>query len=155
MSELDTIIWAVVLALAFIGEMVTLSFFLIFFSFGAAVALLISFAGTGVISQLAGFVAASLISMALLRPALVNRLSLGGGERYERHKGIVGRSAVVTEEIEPGSSGMVRIGRGEFWTARALHPGMRIEEGTRVRVLDSDGLTAFVEPLEENGEGEA
>lgn len=153
MSELDTIIWALILALAFIGEMITVSFFLIFFSLGAAVALVVSLVGVGLVSQLAGFAAASLIGMAILRPALVNRLSLRSGERYERHKGIVGRGAVVTEEIEPGGSGMVRVGRGEFWTARALHPGVRIEKGTRVRVLDSDGLTAFVEPLEEE-EGE-
>jgi membrane-bound ClpP family serine protease len=39
----------------------------------------------------------------------------------------------------------VRVGSGEFWTARSLHPGEKIERGTRVRVLDTDGLTALVD----------
>jgi membrane protein implicated in regulation of membrane protease activity len=153
MSHFDIIVWAVILALAFIGEILTVSFFLVFFALGAAVALVLALAGVGVVAQIAGFVVASLISMAVLRPALMNRLSLGSGEGYESHKGITGRSAVVTEAIEPGSSGMVRVGRGEFWTARALHPGRRIEEGTKVRILDTDGLTAYVEPIEEDEGG--
>ena len=43
---------------------------------------------------------------------------------------------------------MVRIGSGEFWTARALHPDEMIERGARVRVLDTDGLTALVDTVE-------
>jgi len=42
----------------------------------------------------------------------------------------------------------VRIGDGEFWTARAMYPNQRIEAGSRVRVLDSDGLAALVESME-------
>jgi len=70
---------------------------------------------------------------------------LRGSEGYVRHRGITGESAVVTEEIEAGGKGMVRVGSGEFWTARSLHPGEKIERGTRVRVLDTDGLTALVD----------
>jgi membrane-bound ClpP family serine protease len=43
---------------------------------------------------------------------------------------------------------MVRIGGGEFWTARALHPDEKIERGARVKVLDTDGLTALVDTVE-------
>jgi membrane protein implicated in regulation of membrane protease activity len=47
----------------------------------------------------------------------------------------------------------VRIGSGEFWTARAVYPEQGIEAGTRVRVLDTDGITALVEAVEiEEGE---
>ena len=97
--------------------------------------------------QALGFVVASLLSMAILRPALLNRLSLRGSEGYVRHPGITGESAVVTEEIEAEGKGMVRVGSGEFWTARSLHPGEKIERGTRVRVLDTDGLTALVDTV--------
>jgi membrane protein implicated in regulation of membrane protease activity len=41
----------------------------------------------------------------------------------------------------------VRIGSGEFWTARAFYPEQRIDSGTRVRVLDTDGITALVEAV--------
>jgi membrane protein implicated in regulation of membrane protease activity len=86
--------------------------------------------------------------MVVLRPALVHRLSFRGSEQYERHDAVTGKSGVVTTSIEPGSSGTVRIGSGEFWTARAVYPEQRIESGTRVRVLDTDGITALVEAVE-------
>ena len=149
----DIIFWAALAALAFAGELLTVSFFLLFFSIGAVVALGASLLGLGVGIQIAGFIAASVLSMVVLRPTLLNRLALGSSEQYETRGGIMGKSGVVTDDIEPGGSGTVRIGSGEFWTARSLHPGEKLEQGTRVRVLDTDGLTALVEVVE-IGEGE-
>ena len=146
--EVDTIFWAVLAALAFVGELLTVSFFLLFFSVGAVVALVMSFADLGHVAQAIGFVGASVLSMVVLRPALLNRLALRSGEGYSGHRGITGESAVVTERIESGGKGTVRVGNGEFWTARSLHPEEEIEKGTRVRVLYTDGLTALVDTVE-------
>jgi membrane protein implicated in regulation of membrane protease activity len=152
-SNLDIVFWAVLAALAFAGELLSVSFFLLFFSLGALVALLAAFAGLGIGLQVAGFIVASLLSMVVLRPALMHRISFRGSERYERRDSITGKSGVVTASIEPGASGTVRIGSGVFWTARAVYPEQRIESGTRVRVLDNDGITALVEAVEiEEGE---
>ena len=137
--------------LAFVGEILTVSFFLLFFSLGAVVALVMAFAGLGYVAQGIGFVAATILSMVVLRPALLNRLALKGSEGYVGHRGITGESAVVTEDIEAGGRGTVRIGSGEFWTARAMYSGEGIGKGARVRVLDTDGLTALVEPVETGG----
>jgi len=153
LENLDIVFWAVLAALAFAGELLTVSFFLLFFSLGALVALLAAFAGLGIGLQVAGFIVASLLSMVVLRPALMHRISFRGSERYESRDSITGKSGVVTSSIEPGGSGTVRIGSGEFWTARAVYPEQRIESGTRVRVLDNDGITALVEAVEiEEGE---
>ena len=141
----EIIFWAALAALAFVGELLTVSFFLLFFSLGAVVGLAAALLGFGITVQAVGFLAASVLSMVILRPAVLNRLSLRGGEGYRGHPGITGESAVVTEEIEAGGKGMVRVGTGEFWTARSLHPDEKIEQGTRVRVLDTDGLTALVD----------
>jgi membrane protein implicated in regulation of membrane protease activity len=150
--ELDIIFWAVLAGLAFVGELLSVSFFLLFFSLGAVVALALAFAGLGLAAQAIGFIAASILSMVVLRPALLNRLSLRGGEIYAGHRGITGASAVVTEPIEAGGKGTVRVGSGEFWTARAMYSGDEIGKGAKVRVLDTDGLTALVEPVENGGE---
>lgn len=153
MENMDIILWAVVMALALVGEMlIPLSFFLVFFALGGAVALVMALLGAGSVAEVLGFVAASLVGMVVLRPALLERISLQSGERYLGHRGITGRSATVTEAIEPDASGMVQIGKGEFWTARALYSGERIGKGERVKVLDMDGLTALVEPVERKGE---
>lgn len=148
MEGLDIVIWAVVAALALVGEILTVSFFLLFIAVGAAVALAIALLGFGVALQVGGFVAASMLSMVVLRPALVRRISFQGSERYDSRGSITGRSGVVTSVIEPGGSGTIRIGSGEFWTARSLNPAQRIEPGAQVRVLDTDGLTALVETVE-------
>lgn len=110
-----------------------------------------AFAGLGLTAQAIGFVVASILSMVVLRPALLNRLALKGGEGYVGHRGITGERAVVTEAIEAGGKGTVRVGTGEFWTARALYFDGEIGKGARVRVLDTDGLTALVEPVEKEG----
>ena len=153
MENLDIIFWAVLAAVAFAGELLSVSFFLLFFSLGAVVALVMAFLGLGPVAQAIGFVAASVLSMAVLRPTLVHRISFRGSERYVGRGSIAGKSGVVTDAIEPGGSGMVRIGSGEFWTARSVYPEQGIEAGTRVRVLDTDGITALVEAVEiEEGE---
>jgi membrane protein implicated in regulation of membrane protease activity len=146
--EWEIIFWAALAALAFVGELLTVSFFLLFFSLGAVVGLVAALLHLSVTVQAVGFLAASVLSMVILRPAVLNRLALRSGEGYRGHRGITGESAVVTEEIEAGGKGMVRVGTGEFWTARSLHPDERIERGTRVRVLDTDGLTALVDTVE-------
>ncbi|MCA1738663.1 MAG: NfeD family protein [Actinobacteria bacterium] len=148
LGDSETIFWAILAALAFVGEILSVSFFLLFFALGAAVALVAALLGAGIVAQALGFVAASLLSLVVLRPVLLHRISLGGGERYVSRAGITGKSGIVTNAIEPGASGMVRIGDGEFWTARAVYPSQKIEAGSRVRVLDTDGLTALVESME-------
>jgi membrane protein implicated in regulation of membrane protease activity len=147
LKNLDIIFWAVVAAVAFAGELLSVSFFLLFFSFGALVGLVMAFLGLGLVAQAIGFVAASVLSMVVLRPALIHRISFRGSEQYESRDSITGKSGIVTTAIEPGGSGTVRIGSGEFWTARAVYPEQRIESGTRVRVLDTDGITALVEAV--------
>jgi membrane protein implicated in regulation of membrane protease activity len=144
----EVIFWVVLAALAFVGEIMTVSFFLLFFALGATVGVLFAFMGFGMGVQIAGFVAASLLSMAVLRPALLNRLAVGYGNSYESPHNLTGKGGVVMKDIEPGESGTVKIGNGEFWTARSLYPDQRIEKGAKVRVLDTDGLTALVEAME-------
>ena len=150
MDNLDVIFWGALAALAFVGELLSVSFFLVFFSFGALAALVLGLLGFGLVAQSVVFVAASVASALILRPTLLNRLS-AGGEDYRRHRGVEGSTGVVTEAIEPGGKGTVRIGSGEFWSARAMYGDERIQPGVRVRVLDTDGLTALVDVVEDRG----
>jgi membrane protein implicated in regulation of membrane protease activity len=147
LENLDIIFWAVLAALAFAGELLSVSFFLLFFSLGALVGLALAFLGLGPAAQVIGFIVASVLSMAVLRPALMHRISFRGSEPYVARGSIAGKSGVVTSAIEPGGSGTVRIGSGDFWTARSVYPEQGIEAGTRVRVLDIDGVTALVEAV--------
>ena len=150
LGGMEIIFWIAATVAAVVGEVLTTSFFLVFFALGALVALGLAALGFGLPVQIAGFVAASAASLALLRPTVVHRLSLGGGERYGRRGGLVGRSVTGTVAIEPGGNGQVEVGGGEYWSARSAYGDRRIEKGARVRVLHTDGLTVLVEPLEAN-----
>jgi membrane protein implicated in regulation of membrane protease activity len=141
LGGLEIIFWVVATVAAVVGEVITTSFFLVFFALGAVVALGLAALGFGLPAQISGFVVASAVSLVLLRPTVMHRLSLGSSERYERRGGIVGRGATVTAAIEPGGS-------GEYWSARAAYGNGRIGKGARVRVLDTDGMTVLVEPME-------
>ena len=87
MESWEIIFWAVLAALAFVGELLTVSLFLLFFSFGAVVGLIAALLGFGITVQAIGFVAASALSMAVLRPALLNRLALAEREGYRSTAG--------------------------------------------------------------------
>ena len=80
--DLDVIFWAVLAGLGFVGEPLSVSFFLLFFSLGSVVALALAFAGLGHVAQAIGSIAATVLGMVVLRPALLNRLALKGGEGY-------------------------------------------------------------------------
>jgi membrane protein implicated in regulation of membrane protease activity len=147
LENLDIVFWAVLAALAFVGELLSVSFFLLFFSLGALVGLGMAFLGMPLVAQALGFVVASALSMVILRPTIMHRISFRASERYEGRGSIAGKSGIVTNAIEPGGSGTVRIGSGEFWTARSVYPEQGIQAGARVRVLDTDGVTALVEAV--------
>ena len=54
---------------------------------------------------------------------------------------LMDRTAVVTHTVT-AHSGAIRIGSGEFWTARTNGPLPPIAEGVTVRIAYVDGLTA-------------
>jgi hypothetical protein len=62
----------------------------------------------------------------------------------------VDRSAVVEQEVSD-QGGMVRLGSGEFWSARSYPPGVVLAKGTFVRVMFVDGLTVYVSAPTESG----
>jgi DNA-binding CsgD family transcriptional regulator len=60
--------------------------------------------------------------------------------------GPVGRHALATERIT-NLQGQIRIGNGEFWSARGEVPDAPIELGGEVEVIGMEGLTAVVRPV--------
>jgi len=58
---------------------------------------------------------------------------------------LIGEEGIVTTQLPAGAEGMIRI-HGELW--RAVSP-VSVAEGMPVRVKRVEGLTLFVEPLDE------
>jgi membrane protein implicated in regulation of membrane protease activity len=134
-------IWALIAFGLAVGEIFTLGFFLGAVALAAVLAGAVALVGAGVAFQLLVFVAASIGSIALLRPIAVRHLRTPGALRTGT-AALVGARAVVLERVDD-QGGRVKIG-GEVWSARAFFEGQVIEPGARVEVGKIEGATALV-----------
>jgi membrane protein implicated in regulation of membrane protease activity len=131
--------WLVVAIVAAIVEVSIPTFGVIFVSLAAVIAAAAAWLGLGFIPQLLLFVVALALSLALLRPRLMARLS--GRGVPSRIEPLIGKEAVVTHDIETTVGvGRVNVG-GEDWAARATTP---LSAGTRVRIVGADGIVLEV-----------
>jgi membrane protein implicated in regulation of membrane protease activity len=140
-------IWLVIAILAAIGEAVSYDLWLA----SVAVAALITAAVSVVLPiaalQIGIFAAISLLGIFIVRPIVKHALgidSLAPIASAVTHRHVVGKRAVVTQVVS-ADGGQIRIGQGEFWTARPYELEESIGVGEPVEVVLVDGLTALVE----------
>jgi membrane protein implicated in regulation of membrane protease activity len=137
------LVWVVVACVAGIGEMLTTGFFLAPFALGAVLAAIVDVIGAGEVAAAVVFVAASMLSLLVLRPIAVSHTKVPPQIRTGS-AALIGKQAIVLERIVNNEGvGCVKID-GEVWTARAYDDEQVIERGTRVQVVEIKGATALV-----------
>jgi membrane protein implicated in regulation of membrane protease activity len=134
-------IWLILAALLAAGEVVTTGFILGPLAVAAALAALASALGLGLAVSIIVFIAASIGSLALLRPVAKRHLRTPAALRTGT-AALVGAPAYVLERVD-SLGGRVKIG-GEVWSARAFFDDQVLEPGTRVEVAKIEGATALV-----------
>ena len=137
----DWVVWLVLAAVLGAGELLTLTFFLGPLALAAVAAAVVGLVGAGVALQVVVFLAASLASLALLRPVAKRHLRAPAALRTGT-AALPGTKAVVLERVDD-LGGRVKIG-GEVWSARAFLDGEVYEPGVRVEVAKIEGATALV-----------
>lgn len=137
----DWVWWMVAAGVLAVGEIFTMGFFLGPISVAAVLAALVAAVGVGLPVQWLVFIAASLGSLAVLRPIAKRHLRTPPQIRTGT-AALVGGPATVVERVD-ANGGCVKIG-GEIWTARAYDEDETFEPGARVEVLKIDGATALV-----------
>lgn len=136
------IIWLIVACVFGVGELLTNGFFLAPFAAGALLAAAVSLTGSEA-AALVTFVAATVLTLALIRPLVMRRVHHGPALRTGA-AALIGRHGVVLEQISNGEGqGRVKVD-GEVWSARSLDEDLVIEPGTRVEVVDIHGATVLV-----------
>lgn len=139
------IVWAVV-AVACAGlEVVTGSFFVIYFAVAAALVAAVSLTPLPLAAQVVLFAVLGAAGVAFTRPALLEAMRR---QRPVLHTGVDamrGKVGLLTQPISEFDPGQVRLG-GETWTARSYYDGESIAAGTRVEVVEIRGVTAMVIP---------
>jgi membrane protein implicated in regulation of membrane protease activity len=134
--------WVVLAVIAGIIEISTPHFGVIFVSVAAIVTALVAALGFGIVVQVLVFVIVLGLSLTLLRPRLVSKMS--GQGLPSRTEALIGRDAIVTHDIESAiGAGRINVG-GEDWAASAP---ISIPAGTRVRITSADGIVLEVTPI--------
>jgi membrane protein implicated in regulation of membrane protease activity/DNA-binding CsgD family transcriptional regulator len=139
------LIWIALALAALAGEALTTALILASFGIAALVVAPLSLF-VGLPLQIVSFAGLSLLLLVVARPAILRLFPAGDMARILPWTGPVGRLGTVVERVDQ-ARGQIRIGGGEFWSARALEPGVSIPPGRDVQVVRIQGLTALVQPV--------
>ncbi|MBO8139827.1 MAG: NfeD family protein [Thermosipho sp. (in: Bacteria)] len=127
-------------------EIVTPTFFIFWFGLGGIAAALVAYFVGNTIWELVTFIVVSSILVLLTRP-LVNKMT-GGQPRKINVDEIIGKKALVIEEIDNKSGkGIVKI-NGDTWRAFSVNDEVKIKKGEYVKILRVEGAHLVVEKHE-------
>lgn len=136
-------LWLVLLVLFSVAEALTVGLVSIWFAAGALAALLSTFFTDSAWVHIAVFLAVSAVSLAVVRP-LTKKYTIPRRVATNADRAI-GRTAVVTEDIDNlAARGAVSVA-GQVWTARS-EAGDPIPAGETVTVLRIEGAKLLVAP---------
>jgi len=141
------LIWFLVGLLLLVLEFIMPGLIIAFFGFGAwIVAIICLITDIGINTQLIIFIAASILSLLVLRRWLKGVfLGHAGSKQDLKHnlEEFVGQRAVVKEKIVPKLGGKVEF-HGSNWEAQADE---EIAEGTVVEIIGKDNITLKVKAI--------
>ena len=137
-------IWLIASGIFFIIEIFTIGFLIFWLGIGALLAMLVSFFTSNVIIQMSVFVISSTILIFATKP-LVKKITKKDTVPTNVYS-IVGKKAVVVEDIDWASGkGQIKTG-GEVWSAKT-NEKINIPKGSEVQIESIEGVKAFVKPL--------
>lgn len=142
-------IWLIVAGVFFILETVTTGFFVFWLGVAALLALLVSFiAPTSILLQITVFILSSIALIILTKP-LVNKLISNKETVATNANAIIGKTALVTEDINSlESTGQIKVG-GEIWSAKTVDSNI-IPKGANVEICSIEGVKACVKLASKN-----
>ena len=145
-------IWLIASGIFFICEIITVGFLVFWLGVGALIAMLVSFFTSNIIIQMSVFVVSSGLLIFATRP-LVNKISKKDVVPTNVYS-LIGKKAVVTEDIDRVTGkGQIKF-EGEIWSAKSKEQ-INIPAGSEVEIVSIEGVKAFVKPLKINSNVEA
>ena len=139
---MDAMIWLILLAVFLVVEAITAGLTTIWFAGGALVAAGAAYLGAGIVVQLLLFLVVSVVLLVFTRPLAVKYMNRD--LEKTNVNSLLGKTAVVTQEIDNlAQTGQVRINDIE-WTARAFDNGTKIPKGAVVEIEEVQGVKLIV-----------
>lgn len=143
---MEGIFWLVVVVVMAMIEIITLGLTSIWFAGGALVAFLAYLLGANLITQMILFVLVSFLLLGFTRPLAMKYINKN--RTKTNAESLVGKNAVVLEDIDNlKARGMVSVS-GQEWTARSADDTL-IAKDTVVEIIEIRGVKLIVKPKEQ------
>ena len=140
-------IWLIASGIFFICEIITVGFLVFWLGVGALIAMIVSLFTSNIIVQMSVFVISSGLLIFATRP-LVNKISKKDVVPTNVYS-LIGKKAIVTEEINwVTGKGLIKF-EGEVWSAKSKEQ-VNIPVGSEVEIVSIEGVKAFIKPLKIN-----
>ncbi len=138
-----SIVWVIIMIVFLAVEAATAGLTCIWFAIGSLAALIAALFDAQIWLQIVWFLVISFVTLYFTRP-LVKKY-VNSRSQPTNADMVIGKEALVTEDIDNvEATGAVSVG-GKVWTARS-DTGVSIKSGTVVNVLRIEGVKLIVEP---------
>ncbi|MCC7549879.1 MAG: NfeD family protein [Methanobacterium sp.] len=134
--------WIVLAGFCFIGEMLTTSFFLLWFGVGASIAAVLNYLGFDPMVQIVAFILISIVLLAVSRP-LAQKITKEPPRKAASDR-LIGKHGIVIEDILPDTGGVVKV-EGDVW--RAISPKTILKDN-KIIVKKIESVKLYVVPVE-------
>lgn len=143
----DVILWLAATVILFIAEAITVNLVTVWFAVGALVAFIAAVAGAQMWLQIVLFIAVTIITLIFTRP--LAKKYFNGKHEATNADMVIGKTAVVTEDIDNICAQGAVSCMGKVWSART-ESGEPVAEGVKVTVKAIEGVKLIVSPQDEN-----
>ncbi len=143
----EAIFWLVAMVIFLVVEMATISLVSVWFVGGSLAAFLVSFAVHEPWIEVLVFLGVSLVLLLLVRPMAAKFSVKKKDQIHSGAQALVGKRAVVTEDIDNlHAKGEVQI-NGQYWGAKTEDDDITISKDKIVTVEDVEGVRLIVREI--------
>lgn len=143
------IIWIIVFGIFLIVELLTQMMWALCLAVGCAVGTILSLTGIPFYWQIIIMAIVALLAYIIMVPAFQKWHAMSVDKKGKKSRtgmdALLGRRAIVSEEILPDRPGRVRID-GDNWQVKCVRNQFKIPRGTEVVVTGYDSIILEVEP---------
>ncbi len=139
---MEALYWLIGLAVLLLIEIVTLGLTTIWFAGGAFVAFIVALLDFDLPVQMVLFVLVSLLLLIFTRPVAMKRLNKNRVKT--NYEGLIGKVVKITKTVDNTSQTGEACVNGQEWTVRSLEDDVIIEPGTKVKIVNIEGVRLIV-----------
>ena len=138
---MDVLIWILIAVLFIIMELITATFFLVWFGVGCAVAAVLNYFGFNIYIQFIGFAVVSAVLILSTRK-FADRITPESSKKTAAER-LIGKTAKVIRKIDDDS--FVVSASGEEWSA---HTNDLVDVGDTVKIVGINSIVLIIEKFE-------